>query len=240
MVNVLVIEELSNIEDGINYTVGEIRKFMICNGYIDFCYFCHEMEPKTGSNGDNFYVPSNVFPSGILEKAELSDTLISQIASDAVSRRKPFVWTLSASDLNLSPTSHPPLAGRNYSSGLALPLNGPIGKFGLFVLLSSFSCKHLIEKVPHHIGEIYLWASHLHELNIAHSALDRKADNPVLTEKERETLFWVARGKTNREIAKILYKSTATINFHVRRVMSKLDAANKCEAVAKALIAGLI
>jgi DNA-binding CsgD family transcriptional regulator len=61
-----------------------------------------------------------------------------------------------------------------------------------------------------------------------------------LTEREKEVLTWVARGKTSSEIAIILALSERTVNFHCDQAMKRLDVINRTQAVAKALAAGLI
>ena len=55
----------------------------------------------------------------------------------------------------------------------------------------------------------------------------------TLTAREEEILTWVAGGKTNAEISEILAISSFTVKNHVQRIMRKLGAANRTEAVAK-------
>lgn len=54
-----------------------------------------------------------------------------------------------------------------------------------------------------------------------------------LTERETEVLHWVARGKTNPEIAMILDISAFTVKNHMQRVFKKLDVTNRAQAVSK-------
>jgi DNA-binding NarL/FixJ family response regulator len=61
-----------------------------------------------------------------------------------------------------------------------------------------------------------------------------------LTPREREVLLLVARGQSNKQIAAGLGITERTVKFHVSRILSKLSAANRAEAVQKALLAGLI
>ena len=61
-----------------------------------------------------------------------------------------------------------------------------------------------------------------------------------LTEREREVLVLVARGRTNDEIAEELYVSPATVKTHVSRSMSKLDARDRAQLVVIAYETGLV
>ncbi len=62
---------------------------------------------------------------------------------------------------------------------------------------------------------------------------------PTLTEREREILDLVARGLTNTAIAQRLVLSGKTVRNHVSNVFTKLQVADRAEAVAQARDAGL-
>ena len=51
-----------------------------------------------------------------------------------------------------------------------------------------------------------------------------------LTEREREVLHHVARGKSNKEIARILDISHNTVKLHVRHILDKLNLRSRVEA----------
>ncbi|UPW17790.1 response regulator [Agarivorans sp. TSD2052] len=56
-----------------------------------------------------------------------------------------------------------------------------------------------------------------------------------LTERESEVVFWLAQGKTNREIAQILTMSPRTVNKHLEPVFQKLAVENRTSATAVCL-----
>lgn len=56
-----------------------------------------------------------------------------------------------------------------------------------------------------------------------------------LTAREAEVLYWVARGKTNRDIGDILGASPATAKKHLERVFAKLGVETRTSAAAMAL-----
>ncbi|MBP0452793.1 response regulator transcription factor [Kitasatospora sp. RG8] len=60
-----------------------------------------------------------------------------------------------------------------------------------------------------------------------------------ITEREREVLTLVGRGRSNTEIADELFISVATAKSHVARLLSKLDARDRVQLVIIAYEAGL-
>ena len=54
----------------------------------------------------------------------------------------------------------------------------------------------------------------------------------VLSAREREVLRWVARGKSNDEIATALYISEATVRKHLQNAYKKLDVTSRTAAIA--------
>jgi DNA-binding response OmpR family regulator len=56
-----------------------------------------------------------------------------------------------------------------------------------------------------------------------------------LTPRESEVLMWVARGKSNRDIAEILKLSPRTVNKHLEQIYSKLGVENRASAAALAV-----
>ncbi len=62
---------------------------------------------------------------------------------------------------------------------------------------------------------------------------------PTLTEREREILQMIARGRTNNDIAKELALSSKTVGNYVSNIFSKLQVADRAQAIIRARDAGL-
>ena len=62
---------------------------------------------------------------------------------------------------------------------------------------------------------------------------------PELTNRERQVLELVAQGKNNNTIAGELYISLKTVRNHVSNIFSKMQVADRAEAIIKARDAGM-
>jgi DNA-binding CsgD family transcriptional regulator len=62
-----------------------------------------------------------------------------------------------------------------------------------------------------------------------------EGEREQLTPREREVLSWVARGKTNPQIAEVLWVSPATVRKHLENVYGKLGVSTRTAAAARFL-----
>jgi len=87
--------------------------------------------------------------------------------------------------------------------------------------------------------------------SVTRRVIDRMAAQPVigeptdprldeLTPREREVLELIAQGLSNREIAATLVVEESTVKTHVKRVLMKLDARDRVQAVILAYEWGLV
>jgi two-component system NarL family response regulator len=61
-----------------------------------------------------------------------------------------------------------------------------------------------------------------------------------LSERELQVLKHMAAGKSNKEIAQVIYVSENTVKAHVKSILAKMDAMGRTEAIAIAIKRGLI
>ena len=62
---------------------------------------------------------------------------------------------------------------------------------------------------------------------------------PELTEREREILALIAQGRSNSEIAQSLVISMKTVRNYVSSIFSKLQVADRAQAIIRAREAGM-
>lgn len=63
---------------------------------------------------------------------------------------------------------------------------------------------------------------------------------PRLTDREREVLVLIARGRSNDEIGQHLIVSQATVKTHINRILGKLAVSSRAQAIVLAYETGLV
>jgi DNA-binding NarL/FixJ family response regulator len=84
--------------------------------------------------------------------------------------------------------------------------------------------------------------AHAHRV-LSPAGTDRRSDDPrlrTLSEREREVLLAIAQGLTNAEIARQLTLTESTVKKHVGRVLAKIGARDRIQAVIAAYDTGLV
>jgi len=78
--------------------------------------------------------------------------------------------------------------------------------------------------------------------NNSSATLGKHLENsaPVLTRREQEILALIADGKTNQEIAEMLYIAPGTVRVHVHAILQKLDVRDRTQAAVIAIQKNLI
>lgn len=72
----------------------------------------------------------------------------------------------------------------------------------------------------------------LEEVPIPMDPMDCLASTYQLTQRERDVLTWVAKGKTNRDVSDILGMSPRTVNKHLEHIFVKLGVETRAAATA--------
>jgi DNA-binding NarL/FixJ family response regulator len=81
--------------------------------------------------------------------------------------------------------------------------------------------------------------NYFQELSAAPAASRAGTPFPELTEREGDVLRLIAQGRNNQEIAQKLFLSPKTVRNHITNIFSKLQVADRAQAIVRAREAGL-
>lgn len=127
-------------------------------------------------------------------------------------------------------------------SGLSIPIGTLSNEMALVSIANPETNAEARAHSAHVVGTLYVMSSYLHEafrrLVISSSAED--TEPPKLTQRELECMRWWASGKTAVQISDLMNISEAGVHFHMQNLRRKLGVRTKHQAIARAVLQGLI
>lgn len=132
--------------------------------------------------------------------------------------------------------------GRDHgvADGISIPVHVPGGSYAYFNVGTASEIDPVEPWSPLYL-QLITFASHIHASGLALlNGQDLAPDGVRLTDHERICLHWTFHGKTVWEIGIIIGRSPNTVIYHLRKAMTKLQAANKAHAAILAMQKGLI
>jgi transcriptional regulator EpsA len=98
--------------------------------------------------------------------------------------------------------------------------------------------------LPHmHSAWLRVQATEREHAGLQSMALSQRAEpvrHALVTDRESQILFWVREGMSNQQIGDHLGISVLTVKNHMQKILRKLDATNRAQAVAKAMTLNLL
>ena len=126
------------------------------------------------------------------------------------------------------------------NGGVLAPLHGPLGQYAGLFLFARWDAERWENFLRSDLTGFHHFGLAFFEKIIGLTGW-RKADNDTaLTNRERETLYWCAQGKSYWETSVILGISERTVNHHMKMVRAKLRVQTNAQAVGKAAAAGIL
>ena len=168
------------------------------------------------------------------EKLYLSDPL----ARRAASFTRPYFWSEVPALPNLTEDELEYIkrvSALNLGEGLGIPLFGPAGRNGYAALGFGNNGR----PPPDQILELQAGAQMGH-LAYCRLLLRDLPNGTNLSTREREILRWVARGRTNSQIAEVLHLSRNTVETYIRRCFEKLDVNDRVSAALRGIALGMV
>lgn len=152
---------------------------------------------------------------------------------------EPVYWDEIARDAALSPRERAfitELGGHGLGDGVGVPVYGPNGRVGHCGL----GFRAGVRRVPVDMLREFQWICQLGHLRYCDMLQATLGPPPALSDREREVLGLVARGKSNTLIGEILGISAHTVDAHLRRIYQKLGVFDRISAAIRGIGVGLI
>lgn len=121
--------------------------------------------------------------------------------------------------------------------GVTIPWHGPNGHIGLLSLMTQTLRTEL---QWFNTIVVSSWLSSCMFETMIRSNCSSCTYSARLSVRELEVCHWAAEGKQNGDIARILGVTPRTVSFHLERIVEKLGASSKNQAISKAIKQGLI
>lgn len=215
------------------------------NGFSRFSYVGGQAFRPTRGGSAMWYRPPKImitFPEewvGMYHEKDLSQ--VDPIVAATLDLKLPYTWDTENWKQDVTPeqdTFFRDAHDFEVCRGLSIPIYGPLGDFGLFTFISETGPAEFGRLVAAKKHELHLLALYYHQ--IMQSIDEEQAGSVVLNDREEEILYWTAAGKTSSETGMIIGISEKTVQYHLYNSMKKLNVFSKPQAVAKAVLLGLI
>lgn len=157
----------------------------------------------------------------------------------AAQRTLPFWWSeiKTLIELDADERRYLDLARKaGFGDGLSVPVFGPHGRNGYNAVGFGMDAPRPDEA---RISEIHA-ACQMAHLRYCDLILESLPEAVSLSERERQILGFVVRGRSNQQIAALLNISANTVDTYVRRCFEKLDVHDRMTAGLRGLALGLV
>jgi DNA-binding CsgD family transcriptional regulator len=236
------IEKLNGINDP-----AELRSiFAEAVGGLGFRYFAYHLV-KIAEVGNRLPYAITTYPEHWISHY-ISEGYLQEdpVLGEAPNRHVPFAWS------EITPPEHLSRKQRQLfdeardigvRDGFTIPIHGRNGEFATMSLVPDGSEAQAGEVMTRNRHLLHLMSLYYHS-HTCGILIERSMSSPrskgLLSPREREVLFWTAKGKTNSDIAIILSLSDKGVEFHLDNAKKKLNVFNKTHAVVKAIMLGQI
>ena len=127
-----------------------------------------------------------------------------------------------------------------YHCGLTVPLRGFGGEFASLIISFGNQSDAFEEVVTNRNNELWISALYFHDRVWKTLAGETSTSSIYLTERQIETLTWLAAGKSMGDAADIIGISEHAVRYHVLKAADRLGTPNLTSTVARAIALGFV
>lgn len=212
---------------------AEMQKFAARMGF-EFCAYALTINAPS-FKPSHFII--NGFPAAWREHYLARNYFtVDPVVQHACSQPLPIAWSHDVFEHSESEEFWNEARSHGLEAGLSFAVREHPGMTAIFSLARDKKFDVRGQDLAALIGQTQMFAYVLHQA-VARIALPEilPLQSAKLTARELECLKWIAEGKTAWETARILGISERTAVFHINNVMRKLDAANRTQAIVRAV-----
>lgn len=237
------------------HLLGIVKKIKVCDDLSDLKMIMIEVQEKLNFNhmayaiklfhtltNISHLVVSNYPDKWLTRYGEREYIKIDPVVQHCSSSQEPFCWDCFRNFKNSSVVAFiKDAAAFGLIGGVSIGMQKHNGEVGIFSLAVDHVVKADSSEYCTAALSLTVLQPYIHEAIARVSSHYKKmAKKPKLTPREKECLVWAAEGKKSNEISIILSISEATVVFHLKNSIKKLDVTNRNQAIAKAVLLGII
>ncbi len=198
--------------------------------------------PNIKASPENAFVRSNYSAHWLNAYGSEKLYYVDPVVEHCLGSTLPLIWTPEVFAAPKQKQLYEEARGYGLRSGVSFPMHGAGEEFGIISFASDVSPGLKSQKLLSHLmPELALVRDYVFESSLRFASPPKSQEKEVhLTKCEMECLKWSMAGKSSWEIARILNRSEAVVNFHINNFRCKLSANTRHHAVIKALRLGLI
>ena len=157
------------------------------------------------------------------------------------SKSIPLIWSPDIFSARKQKEIYEEACGPGLRSGVTLPIHGAQGEMGILCFVSDTKPgKRFQQEVHGLLPELSYFRDVIFETSLQFMKPSEFPEKLSVTPCELECIKWCAAGKSSWDIAQILHRSEAAVNFHFGNLRRKFKVSSRQQVVVKALRCGLI
>jgi DNA-binding CsgD family transcriptional regulator len=221
-------------------TLGrEIRRVSRHLGFEHFLYGVRHVPAE----GDACQFILSGYPTQWMERYQAAGYAdIDPIVAHTYRYATPLVWQESLFDTPERKIFMEEARACGIGSGFSVPIGGLPNEIALASIANPEISRDAQAHSAHLAGTLYVLSSYMHEAvrRLVFAPSQSAAEPPQFTARELECLRWWAGGKIAAQIAGIIKITESGVHFHLQNVKRKLGVRSKHQAIARAILLGIV
>lgn len=217
----------------------EVRRVSRHLGFEHFLYGVRYVPPE----GEACQFILSGYPQDWMERYQAQGYAeIDPVVAHAYQHATPLIWRESTFDTPSRKLFMEEARASGVGSGVSVPVGCLASETALVSIANPEFNQDALSHSVHAVGTLYVLSSYMHEAirRLVFAPLAGASAPQSLTPRELECLRWWTGGKSAPQISVIMRISEDTVHFHMKNTKRKLGVRSKHQAIARAILLGLV